>query len=113
MKIPEIEQGMRALANLLDKAEKSTLVLQHPSPGLLKLTGSSSLDLLNRMSTNNLLDLPKLTLRETVLTTAHARIIDLIYVFRCDDDLIVMTSTDAGEMVSEWLRQHIFFQDNV
>jgi aminomethyltransferase len=113
MKIPESEQERLALTNSLIKAEESALVVQHPSPGLLKLSGSSSLDLLNRMSTNNLLDLSQLTLRETVLTTAHARIIDRIWVIYRDDDLIVMTSPGAGEMVSSWLRQHIFFQDDV
>jgi aminomethyltransferase len=113
MRPANIESDKSILQDSLERAVESVLVVQHPSPGLLKLTGATSLDLLNRMSTNELLDMAPNTLRVSVLTTAHARIIDRILVLRRSEDLLVMTSPDLDERVSNWLRGHIFFQDDV
>jgi aminomethyltransferase len=53
------------------------------------------------------------TIRESVLTNAHARIIDRILVLRRNDDLLVVTSPNLEERVIGWLHGHIFFQDDV
>lgn len=102
-----------AIKKALNWAFDSALIVRHSSPDVLRLEGSSSLDLLNRMSTNELLNMPINSIRETVLTSAHARIIDRIHVIHQTNEVLLLTSRGRGENVLNWLRQHIFFQDDV
>lgn len=110
---PELLSPGVSIEEALRKAEEDSLVVRHPKPGGLRLSGDSSLDLLNRMSSNKILDMSPMTIRESVLTTAHAKIIDSIWIIRHDDDLTVLTGPGRSETVSNWLQQHIFFQDDV
>lgn len=96
-----------------NRAFDSALIVRHPSPDVLRLEGSTCLDLLNRMSTNELINMPINSIRETVLTSAHARIIDRIHVIHQTNEVLLLTSQGRGENVLNWLRQHIFFQDDV
>lgn len=113
MPIRTIDIDLSELKNSLAKARDEALVVKHRSPGQLILKGTTSLDLLHRMSTNELLQMTSATIRESILTTAHARIIDRISVLRRSEDLMVLTSPEQEGVVGNWLRQHTFFQDDV
>ena len=77
------------------------------------LRGATGLDLLQRMSTNNLADIAEGEIRPTVLTTAIGRIVDRVLVLSLGDRWMVMTSPGRGDTVLSWLRRHVFFQDDV
>ncbi|HKZ54775.1 MAG TPA: glycine cleavage T C-terminal barrel domain-containing protein [Anaerolineales bacterium] len=102
----ELEAAYRA-------AFESALCVLHPPPGLIRVEGSHRLDLLHRMSTNDLIDLPAGSIRATVLTTPLARIVDRVWVWAAEDHLLLLTGPHRAETVSHWLRRHIFFQDDV
>jgi aminomethyltransferase len=81
--------------------------------GLLRLRGSSRLDFVQRLSTN---DVSRLTAGQgapTIFTTPIGRIVDLAFVLVREEDLLLMVGRGADEVVAGWLRRHIFFNDDV
>ncbi len=103
-------------------AHNGSVPTAHPSPdalaladrshtGRLKLTGEDALDLLNRLSTNKLDDLPPGGVTGSVLTTNKGRIIDLLFIARQDDHLLVLTSPDTRNRVAEWIDFYTFVED--
>jgi len=81
--------------------------------GRLRLSGSTRIDFVDRMSTNDLASLTNGQGAATILTTPIARIVDRITAYVRDDDLLVLTSAGASESVRAWFARHIFFNDDV
>lgn len=81
--------------------------------GRLRVTGSDALDLLNRLSTNKLVDLAPGEGASTVLTTPKGRIVDLLLVMHQDDSLLVVTSPQTPGQVVEWVDFYTFGEDIV
>ena len=79
--------------------------------GRLLLTGDDALDLLNRLSTNELATLEVGAGAATVLTTNKGRIVDLLHVHRSEDRLVVFTSPDNQQRVAEWIDFYTFVED--
>jgi folate-binding protein YgfZ len=97
----------------LQSYEADALIVHHRQPGLIFASGQTALDLLDRMSTNDLSQVQIESIHSTVLTDVHARIIDRIKVLSTGDGLLVLTSPGRESSVREWLTRHIFFQDDV
>ena len=76
--------------------------------GRLKITGKDALDLLNRLSSNKIIDLPVGSGTSTILTTNKGRIIDLLLVINMDDYLLIITSPQTTEKVIEWIDLYTF-----
>ena len=90
---------------------RAGLVDRSPA-GRLKLTGADSLDLLNRLTTNDLTLLtPGGPGAATVLTSNKGRVIDLLTVFFLQDGLLVLTSPAARQRVAEWIDFYIIMDD--
>ena len=79
--------------------------------GRLLLTGDDALDLLNRLSTNELATLAVGGGAATVLTTNKGRIVDLLRVHRSEDRLVVFTSPENQRRVAEWIDFYTFVED--
>src|SRR5262245_23697684 len=79
--------------------------------GRLGFTDRDRLDLLHRMSTNDLLSLKTGEGASTVLTTALARIVDRLIVYNRGETALAITN--HADTVRKWLQKHIFFQDKV
>jgi len=60
--------------------------------GRLKVSGTDALDLLNRLSTNNLEHFTPDKCMGTILTNNKGRIIDLLTIIPTGDSLLVLTS---------------------
>ncbi len=79
--------------------------------GRLKVAGADALDLLDRLSTNKLDDLPVGCGLYTVLTSNKGRMIDLLFVARREDHLLVLTGPDTRSKVAEWIDFYTFTED--
>lgn len=76
-------------------------------------SGRDSLDLLHRMSTNDLMHMMQNEGRATVLTTAQGRIVDYLVTINLGKRVLLLGSHGRSEQVRKWLDKHIFFHDEV
>ena len=81
--------------------------------GRLKATGDDALDLLNRLSTNQVLTLEPGQGAPTVLTTDRGRILDLIATVNVGDYTLLLTSPEGQQRVMDWLDKYTIMEDLV
>ena len=79
--------------------------------GRLKATGNDGLDLLNRLSTNKVIDLTSGQGAPTILTTDRGRILDLIGVVNVDEYILLITSPGAQQQVIDFLDKYTIMED--
>ena len=80
--------------------------------GRLSLIGNDALDLLDRLTTNRITDLTNTGMgMGAVLTTNKGRIIDLLSVHVEEKGLMVLTSGNATEKVSDWIDFYTIMED--
>ncbi len=79
----------------------------------LQLAGRDRLDFIQRMSTNDFARLPVGAGRPTVFPDARGRMIDHVVVYGWEDELVMVGGLGADKRLAPWLRQHIFFRDQV
>ncbi len=76
-------------------------------------TGRDRVDLIHRMSTNDLRNLALHEGRATVLTTAIGRMVDRILVINLGERALILGSEGTGVIIRRWLAGYIFFNDDV
>ena len=81
--------------------------------GRLRLTGADALDLLDRLSTNKLQDLDLGEGMYTVLTSNKGRVMDLLFVLKLEDHLLVLTGPENRQKVADWIDFYTFTEDVV
>lgn len=96
-----------------EAAQTGAIWVRQDDCGRIRSKGRDRVDLLHRMSTNDLTGMQPGEARPTVLTTAIARIVDLVWVLNYPDEAYLLTSPGQGEAVRRWLSRYIFFQDEV
>ena len=79
--------------------------------GRINATGPDVLDLLNRISTNEVENLAPGTGAHTVLTTDKGRILDLIWVYNSGDGFLILTSPETSPRVIEWIDKYTIIED--
>ncbi len=79
---------------------------------LLRLNGKDGLDLLHRISTNDLLKLAPGEAVGTILINVKGRIIDKILLRReSESGLLLICSSDSASSVSDWISKFIIMED--
>ena len=81
--------------------------------GWLRLTGRDRLDLLHRLSTNNVRALSPGNGRPTVLTSPTGRVMALLTVYADTDASFVRPQPGQATGVARYLNSMIFWQDQV
>jgi len=79
--------------------------------GKVSMTGKDAQDLLNRLSTNALMEAPPGTAIPTVLTSEKGRILDHILAYVHDATLTLLVSPGNTEAVVRWLDKYIILED--
>ena len=101
-----------SLSEEYEAATKHVGLLDRSYVGRLRLTGEDGLDLLNRLSTNDLEELASVGQgMYTVLTSSKGRILDLLFVLKLDDGLLVLTGAESRRTVAEWIDFYTFVED--
>ena len=96
-----------------DALTKGVGLVERSHLGRLKVGGADAIDLLDRLSTNRLDGMLVGEVEGTVLTTNKGRIIDLLFVVRQDDHLLVVTGPETRQRVAEWIDFYTFIEDVV
>jgi folate-binding protein YgfZ len=79
--------------------------------GFLTLKGSESIDLLNRLSTNDLKNLKESLVRPTILTSEKGRMIDLVLALNLGDRVLLIVGEGNEGPVMSWLEKYIIMED--
>jgi folate-binding protein YgfZ len=73
--------------------------------------GKDFVDLLHRISTNDLRDMASDEVRSTVLTTERGRVIDFVTILSAEDSYLLEVSKGNAENVSSWLKKYTITED--
>ncbi len=95
----------------LRSALEGVALLHNSSESRLILGGRDGLDLLHRLSTNDLLSKPLTALTATTLTNEKGRIIDALRVVRYGSGHLLLGSADAEEEVLRWIEKYTIADD--
>ena len=93
-------------------AKRAAVVADVSDRGLLRMVGEDALDLLHRLSTQDLLTLQPGEGAATVLTTSKGRILDVLVVQRRADSLRLHVSPGNQPRVLEWLDTYTILEDS-
>ncbi len=85
----------------------------HPDGGYLRIEGPDRVDFLQRQTTNDLRRLTAGLALSTVLTSATARILDVLVLIAADDGLEAVTLPGRAAATALFLQSRIFFMDKV
>lgn len=91
---------------------EGALLADRSDLGVLQITGATRLDLLNRMSTQDLRSLQAGMGAATVLTTDIGRIIDRLLLSVDTDSVTVITGENNGDNIARYLLRFVFFNDD-
>ncbi len=92
-------------------ATEDAALYDNSATGRLKASGADALDLLNRLSTNEVVNLPPGRGAPTVLTTDRGRILDLLGVVNTGDYTLLLTSPGGQQRVMDWLDKYTIMED--
>ncbi len=101
------------LSQSYNHARSGCVIIDRSEVGRIWAHGADRLDLLQRLSTNDLNAMALYEGRPTVLTTALGRIVDLLLVLNLEERTLLLTSPGQSEAVRQWLRSFTFFQDDI
>lgn len=93
-------------------AHEAAVLVDRSDLGMLKITGETRLDLINRMSTQAVDGLKSGEGAATILTTDIGRIIDRLLLYVSGDTVYAMTSENNADNVARYLMRFVFFQDD-
>ncbi len=100
------------LAAEYDAALNKVIILDRSHEGRVQLFGDTRFELLNRMSTNKMIDMRADEGRATIFTTPTARVIDRIVAYNRDDHLLLLTEPGQNIWLRDFLQKNIFFGDD-
>ena len=93
-------------------AWKGGALIDRSHLGRLEMSGADSLDLLHRLSTQDLGSLEAGQGAATVLTSDKGRIIDLVTVYHLGDRLLLVASPENQDAVARWLDKYTIIEDS-
>jgi len=107
----ELPQSFSTVDKEYETATGAVGLADRSHVGRLVATGKDALDLLNRLSTNNLETLYPGEGAATVLTNNKGRIIDLLVVTQRETHLLLMTSPQNVQKVIDWIDLYTFSEE--
>jgi aminomethyltransferase len=93
-------------------AKETAIVVDRSNLGMLKISGASRLDLIDRMSTQAVKRLQSGEGRATILTTDIGRTIDRLILYASSDTVYVLTSENHADPIARYLMRYVFFNDD-
>ena len=93
-------------------AHEAAVFVDRSNLGMLKFTGTTRLDLVNRMSTQAVNGLKSGEGAATILTTDIGRIIDRLILYASSDTVYALTSENNADNIARYLMRFVFFNDD-
>jgi len=96
---------------LVQTTQRYAAFVQQPDCAVVEVQGADALDLLNRLSTNDLTGLRQGQGAMSVLVTDKARIIDVLAVIHTPTGVLLLGSKGTAPTIVQWLRKYIIVDD--
>lgn len=100
------------LASEYEASDQAAILLDRSHEGRLLVSGEDRLDLINRMSSNDLDALAVGDGRATIFTDANARILFRAECYQRPEGLLLISEPGQGQALAGFLRRNIFFGDD-
>lgn len=104
---------MTQTSQLKQIARNEIAIYQHPSHGVIELSGEDCLTFLHNQSTNEIQSLQPGQGCDTVFVNATARTLDLATVYVTPDRVLLLVSPNRRQFLMEWLDRYLFPMDQV
>ena len=104
--------SVAGITNAYEAAHSTAVVVDRSDLGMLKFSGKSRLDLINRMSTQKIMNLGPGEGAATVLTTDIGRIIDRLILYVGRASVYCLTGEGNGANIADYLRRFVFYMDD-
>jgi len=95
-----------------EAAYNGAILVDRSALGYLKFRGKSRLDLINRMSTQKVIDLKPYEGTATILTSDIGRIIDRLLLYEGEGEAFCVTGENNGTAIAGYLRRFVFYMDD-
>ncbi len=95
----------------LSFVKKKVALLDRSYLGKVSIKGADGLDLINRISTNDMSQLIMGSVCDTVFTTPKGRIIDYCRVMRYENELIMISSYIDCHHIIDWVNRFVILED--
>ncbi|MDE2820124.1 MAG: hypothetical protein OXI40_10375 [Chloroflexota bacterium] len=92
---------------------EGAILLDRSHEGRVLLAGESRFELINRMSTNELLGMSVFEGRPTIFTKANARMLFRAMCYNLPGGLLMISEPGQGQALCGYLRRNIFYSDKV
>ncbi len=96
-----------------EAAQNGAVLMDRSHEGRLETSGRDRLEIIQRISTNDVGHMGIGEGRPTILTSPTGRIIDRLVVYNHAEKAIVTTEPGRGQAVREFLQRQIFFNDDM
>ena len=97
--------------NELDTARNNVVLLDRSYLGKILVKGKDGLNLMDRISTNDMKELIVGTACDTIFCTPKGRIVDLVKILQYDDHLLLISSYIDTDHLMEWINRFIILDD--
>lgn len=94
-----------------EAASTGVALLDHSLFGRLELVGADGLDLLHRLSTNDLLSMRPDQILPTILTTEKGRLVDYVKVAKRSPSSLMVVSPNNEETITHWVDRYCITED--
>ncbi len=94
-----------------DSAVSTVALADRSAIGRIQVSGKDAIDLLHRLSTNNLLEGKAGQAIGTVFTTDKGRIVDYVHVLLKNNFLLVLTSPTNEEAFVQWIDKYTIIEE--
>ncbi len=100
------------LEQAVEWAQYHAVCVDRSNLGILKFSGETRLDLIHRMSTQDVNSLQPGMGAATILTTDIGRIIDRLILYVSTQDVYVLTGEENADNIARYLMRFVFFNDD-
>jgi len=95
-----------------EAAHQSAIFVDRSDLGMLKISGENRLDLIHRMSTQDVKNLKPGEGTATILTTDIGRMIDRLILYAASESVYALTGENHGDAIARYLMRFVFFNDD-
>jgi folate-binding protein YgfZ len=95
-----------------EAAHQSAIFVDRSDLGMLKISGENRLDLIHRMSTQDIKNLRPGEGAATILTTDIGRMIDRLILYAASESVYALTGENHGDAIARYLMRFVFFNDD-